>query len=345
MSLWSEILQHAANANSAEAYRLLNFEMLLLLRAPGPSRGGDWQYTGPVPKIVRIFIASLPDADRGMAKSRAADFIDYICDLILAKLRRSVSLVEFCQGHPELSVEELAQRFPGWDGLKLGKEDRAKWINKHLRSMAAAGIEINSVATQSTHMDPPGEEELYRYHELALVNKWKAELSWKDFKEQEEIDRSYVSITDSDSDEDPGVGEEAFDYGAIIAAQVVLNLSGQTTEELAVDFNRLGEQLTSDLLGLLETFHAQKPSDGYFPIAWHNVWWSIASKYEAVPLDLCERDPFCEVDRTLADYIGDTYPVVIKPSRLNIFRRRTRFQDKCIEHAQSVLIAWNETGS
>jgi hypothetical protein len=76
--------------NSSEAHRLLNFELLLLLRSPGPKRGGDWQYTGPVPRIVRIFIANLPEVDRGMAKSRAEDFVDYVCDLILAKVRRTV---------------------------------------------------------------------------------------------------------------------------------------------------------------------------------------------------------------------------------------------------------------
>ncbi len=331
--------------NSSEAHRLLNFELLLLLRSPGPKRGGDWQYTGPVPRIVRIFIANLPEADRGMAKSRAEDFVDYVCDLILAKVRRTVSLVEFCRELPNLSFEQIAEAFTGWDGLKLGIRDRELWVKKHLRSMSALGIDLRSIATETTNIDPSNADDLYGYHELALVNKWRADLSWKDFKSQEEIDSSYLSVTDSDSEDDPGVAEEAFDYGSLSAARVVLNLSPVPNVELSVDLNRIGERLTSDLLELLETFHAEKPSDGYFPIAWHNVWWAISSKYEAVPFELSERDPFCEVDRTLAEYIDRTYPDVIKPSRLNIFRRRTRFQDRCLERAQSVLIAWSETAS
>src|SRR3979490_1397171 len=102
VSLWLQILERAAEGNSPEAHRLLNFELLLLLRSPGPKRGGDWQYAGPVPRIVRIFIASLPEAYRGMAKSRAEDFVDYVCDLILAKVRRTVSLVGFCRESPNL---------------------------------------------------------------------------------------------------------------------------------------------------------------------------------------------------------------------------------------------------
>ena len=344
MSLWLEILGHAAVGNSAEAYRLLNFELPVLLRSPEVSHAGEWRYVGPVPKIVRIFFASLPEADRGMAKSRAEDFVDYVCDLILAKVRRTVSLVEFCRVNPDLAAEQIAKGFTGWDGLKLGVRDRELWVQKHLRSMSALGIKLHPSA-ETFELGTTKVDDLYGYHELALVNKWRADLSWKDFKAQEEIDNSYLSVTGSDTEDEPGVAEETFDYGALSTARVVSDLSPIPNGELSVDLNRIGERLTSDLLELLETFHAEKPSDGYFPIAWHNVWWAITSRYEAVPFDLSGRDPFCEVDRTLAEYIDRTYPDVIKPSRLNIFRRRTRFQDRCLERAQSVLITWSETGS
>ncbi|MDX6578373.1 MAG: hypothetical protein QOE96_4326, partial [Blastocatellia bacterium] len=143
MSLWLDILGHAAVGNAAEAYRLLNFELLALLRSPEVSHTGEWRYIGPVPKMVRIFVASLPEADRGMAKSRAEDFVDYVCDLIIAKVRRTVSLVEFCRVHPDLSSEQIAEGFTGWDGLKLGVRDRELWVQKHLRSMSALGIKLH----------------------------------------------------------------------------------------------------------------------------------------------------------------------------------------------------------
>jgi hypothetical protein len=344
MSLWLEILKNVSLGDSAEAYRLLNFELPLALRVPEVKGRSEWRYTGPVPKLVRIFFASLPERDRGRAKSRSDDFIDYITDLVMAKVGRAVSLAEFAREFQKLTIKEIAERFTGWNGLKLGDENRVKWVHKHLRSMAAAGIEIASVATVEACAGQPNEGENYGYHELALVNKWRADLSWKDFKAQEELDSSYVSITDSGLEEDTNVSDEAFDYGAITAARVVINLSATPSSELTVDLNRIGEKLTEDLLLLLETFHADKPSDGYFPIAWHNVWWTLVSSYEALSLDLSERDPCCDVDRTLADYISKTYATVIKPSRLNIFRRRTRFQDRCVEQIQSTLTSWSESG-
>ena len=340
MSLWLEILKHAAVGDSEGARRLLNFELPQVLRWAEGNRAGDSRGNGPVSKIVRIFIASLGETDRGMAKSRSEDFVDYISDLIVAKVRRTVSLVEFCREYPEMSIVQIAKRFTGWDGLKLGQEDRINWVRKHLRSMSSAGIEISSAATEEARSAPTNEDEIYGYHELALVRKWRADLSWKDFKEQLELDSSYISVADAGLEEDPNVAQEAFDYGAISAARVLLNLNSPTSAEAAVDLNRLGAQLTVELLDLLETFQTDKPADGYLPIAWHNVWWIIASNYEAVPLDLNERDPFCEVDRTLADYIGSKYPTVFKPNRLNIQRRRTKLQDKCVEHTNSVLIGW-----
>jgi hypothetical protein len=273
-----------------------------------------------------------------MAKSRADDFADYITDLIVANVRRTVSLLEFCQAFPNLDIEQIAEGFTGWDGLKLGKVDRLKWVTKHLRSMSAAGIqmpiEITRIAETTEIEDEP-----YGYHELALVNKWRVDQSWKTFKEQQELDSSYVFV-DSDSDNDPGVGEEAFDYGGLSTATVVLNLSVAAPSELTIDLNRVGHQLTSDLLDVLETFHEENPSDGYMPIAWHNVWWTIISQYDAVPMALGERDPFCDGDRILAEYISDTYPDVLKAKRLNIQRRRTRLEGKCLERVQALLIAW-----
>lgn len=345
MSLWLEILQAVAAGNSSEAERLLNFELPLMLRTPEIRRQGGWNYRGPLPRRVRIYIASLPDGERGMATSRSEDFIDYIADLIVAKVRRTVRLLEYCLKYPEQSIPDIAEQFTGWDGMKRSIPERQMWIKKHLLSMSAAGIELPAAITDEAKAEAPIDDDLYGYHELALVNQWKVDLSWKDFKSQEELDRSYLCIADSDSEEDGGVADETFDYGALTAAQVVLNLSVPATGELEVDLNKIGKDLTLELLELLESFNAQKPSEGYCPIAWHNVWWNIVSRYAGVPFNLAERDPFCSVDRELADHIAGNYPEVMKPNRLNILRRRTRLQEKCFDHAQSVLLAWGNSGS
>jgi len=340
MSLWLEILQHAAAGNTSEAERLLNFELPLTLRTPEINREGAWQYRGPLPSRVRVFITTLSDSERGMATSRAEDLVDYIADLISAKVRRTVRLLEYCVQYPQQSISEIAEQFTGWDGMKRSVTERKVWITKHLLSMSAAGLPAPSFIADEIKEDATTKDDLYGYNELALVNQWKVDLSWADFKARQEIDRSYVCIEDSDSEEGANVGDESFDYGAITTAQVVLNLSTPATSELTVDLVQLGRELTSELLELLESFTTKKPSDGYRPIARHNVWWKIVLRYVGVPFQLDECDPFCKADEELAGYISKNYLDVTKPNRLNILRRRTRLQEKSFDHTQSTLMRW-----
>src|SRR5215207_9198719 len=103
MSLWLDILNHAASGNREEAHRLLNFDLPLALRYPEARARGDWQYQGPVAKAVRLFVATQPDAERGMVASRAEDLVDYITDLIVAKARRTLTLIELCCAAPDSS--------------------------------------------------------------------------------------------------------------------------------------------------------------------------------------------------------------------------------------------------
>jgi len=343
MSLWLEILQQTAAGNTSEARGMLDFELPLILRTPEINREGLWQYGGPLPRRVRNFIESLPDAERGMAVSRVEDFVDYIADLVLAQVRRTVSLLEHCVKYPEHSIADMAEGFTGWDGMKRNVNDRKSWIRKHLLSMLAADISLPSQIADELKGVASDDNKLYGYHEIALLNKWQLDLSWSDFKSREEIGRSYLCVEDSGSDEDGGVGDEGFDYGAPTAAQVVLNLSTPATSEFAIDAIRLGRELTCDLLQVLESFTVNKPTDGYLPIARHNVWWKIVLRYAALPFKLGERDPFCTADIELARHISESYPDVIKPSRLNIFRRRTRFEEKCLSHSQSILMNWAKT--
>ena len=345
MSLWSDILNHAAHGDSEAAYRVLNFELPLALRWPESTARGEWRYKGPVAKVVRMYIATMPDSERGMLSSREEDFVDYITDLIVASVRRSLALVEFCRTFHESSVEQIAERFTGWDGLKRNLAEKSLWVTRHLQSMVEAGVPLPESIKEAARAAERGKEPLYGYDELALASEWKPELSWKDFKSQQEIDGSYLCITDPDAEEDAGVGDEAFDYGAITVAQVVLNLEAPTGGELTVDLNKMGQELTGRLRELLEQLHLAKPADGYNPIAWHNIWWNVVSRYEALPLQLELREPLCDVDRELAAHIAKTYKDVSRPSRLNIFRRRTKLHDQCIERAQALLTKWSLSNS
>jgi hypothetical protein len=339
MSLWLDILNHAASGNREESHRMLNFELPLALRYPEATARGDWQYQGPVPKAVRLFIATQPDAERGMVASRSEDLVDYITDLIVAKARRTLTLVELCCTSPDSSLEEIAESFAGWDGLKLGADDRRAWVAENLRSMNDLGIPLPTSKAIVEAKEQTAEVK-YGFDERALVKGWNVSLSWKDFKEQQEIDSSYLCITDPDSEEE-SPANEGFDYGSISVARVVLNLEGPPAGETLVDLNRMGASLSGDLRDMLEHLHADKPTDGYHPIAWHNVWWNIISKYEGLPLNLETRDPLCDVDHVLAAHITENYTDVVKPNRLNILRRRTRLNDSCVEIIELVLLNWS----
>lgn len=102
-------------------------------------------------------------------------------------------------------------------------------------------------------------ETRYGYDERALVKEWQVALSWKDFKAQQEIDASFLCITDPDSEEETSANE-AFDYGSISVARVVLNLEAPPAGETLVDLNVWQEahRLVLDVYKLTATFPAEE---------------------------------------------------------------------------------------
>lgn len=336
MSLWLDILQCCVSGDTKAARRMLHGDMALLLRRPEALPQGGWQYVGPAPKIVRVFASSLPDDSRGMLLSREEDFIDYITDLIMASVKRTMSLVEFCHQHPSLSLEEIAKQFDGWDGLKRGTEQKFDWVAKHITSMLKANIPLpDSIVRGAKERETPNIEP-YGYQELALVKSWQVERSWEDFKRQQELDSTHLCLFDEAEEEESSAADEGFDYGGVSVARVVLELEGED-DSFTLDLRMLGEKLTGELPSILEKLREGKPAFGYRPIAWHNVWWYLLSRYESIPMRLEVREPLCEVDQSLADLLMKTYPEVVKPSRLNIFRRRTKLQDQCTAHIHEAL--------
>jgi hypothetical protein len=342
VSLWLQILELTAAGDSLEAQRLLA-ELPFVLRYPEVIPSGGTEYKGPVANAVRAFISKLPKLDRGMAESRFEDFVDYVTDLIQASVRRTLSLVEFCLANPELSVEQMGEQFVGWSGIKRGSLDRQRWIRRHLCSMLSAGVRLPITIAETVQSNSATssekDDELYGFSEIALSKKWDLGLSWRDFKSRQELDTAYMCIEEEPAG-DAGVGDEKADYGSITTAQVVLALSTPSISEFQIDLDQMGKTLTGDLCELLRTFDAEKPTDGYSPIAWHSVWWYMTTEYEAMPLALESRDPECNVDRELAEYIQEHYPAVLSPSRVTILRRRSKFQGECVDRVQSLLMDW-----
>jgi hypothetical protein len=99
--------------------------------------------------------------------------------------------------------------------------------------------------------------------------------------------------------------------------------------ESAVEWLLLAKEIRPDLMTALEELHATSSTAGYQPIAEHNVFWTLSSEYESLPLRLELRDPFRETDQELADHLGANYPEVESTSRPVISRRRKKLYDAC----------------
>jgi hypothetical protein len=337
MGIWVNILQLGASGDSNAARELLNFQLPFALRYPGSYSSESLQYQGPLSDSIEVFINKLPESDRAMAASRKNDFIDYVLDAIIAGVERTLLLAEFCQTETEITLEKIVADFPAWGGLKRSQEQKRKWVANLLRSMLNQGVPlpVATVTALGSEGDPK-----YGFNEVAYARAWDLNLSWNDFKEDHELDYHYKCIDDSDNDEEPGVSAEGTDFGMVTMAEIVLRDGTRPDKETLFDLYRIGKELNPEITQLMEEMHKAKPSDGYRPIAWHNVFWNISSEYEGLSINLESRDPVCDADRSLADHISQNYPDVAKPNRLNIFRRRDSLYRACKSKILGRLEAW-----
>jgi hypothetical protein len=141
MGIWIDILRKGAAGDCQGSRELLDYELPQALRYPSRSAEGT-RYRGPLAQAVGRFIARLPDADRGMARSREEDFIDYVLSRIAAAVERSLLLLEFCIEHAGMPVDQIAVKFTGWRGLDRSMADRTRFVVDMLRTMAAADIPL-----------------------------------------------------------------------------------------------------------------------------------------------------------------------------------------------------------
>jgi len=342
MSLWLEILSKDAIGDH-EAVREFRFTLLQEVRyASIPS--SSQPYNSPIEKMIFIFAAGMSESDRGMIMSRLDDFADYVADLILSQIDRSVLLVNHVIANQGISVEDLCKTFNGWLGLKRNPEKKMKWIVNHLSSMCFLGVPFPAGTHAVEEATRIQVNPVFGYEEKALVRRWDALFSWNSFKDQQELDCHFQSLSMDDSE---SVAEEAYDYGGLTSAKVALQLAdagfGKSLLETQIDINNLADRLNLDLANVLESLHFSKPTDGYRPIAWHNVWWDITEKYDGLPLCLELKDPACQTDQKLADCLTGSYPDVKNVNRLNVQRRRTRLNQTCDELILGELVVRDGT--
>lgn len=345
MSLWKEILLLSANGDTRAARAKLALDLPLAMREFVPSSRGSREYRGVLPQAVRRFGAKLSEQERALVKSCEWDFVDYLVDDVVIGVEKPLLLIELCLGHPDFTVEGLVSNFAWEGGLKRDVAWKRLWIANHLRSLIEAGIPLPDgiVAALGDEGDA-----CFEYNEIAFAvapeRLWR---SWNDFKRQHGYGQQFLCV--SEETDDTRAADEGFDYGAITISEIVIQQRSEEDRELEVDLQILGKSLTLDLDALLDELQAEKPQDGYRPIAWHHVFWNLVSEYVRLRLDLTLREPFREKDQELADYIKEHYSEVRSASRPVVLRRRNNLTKACDDLIKSKFrerfMATNEQSS
>src|SRR5262245_54060397 len=326
MSLWIDILALGAQDRSSEARALLALDLPLSLRElPETARGGR-EYRGVLPQAVRRFSFKLPEAERSLLRSLETEFVDYLLDDVIAGVEEPLNLIELCLIRPEASLAELVDLFPWREGLKRSVAWKESRLADHLRSLLAAGIllppKIVEMLAERGSTD-------FKYDERAYAaTPRRLERSWKDFKEKQEYGFEFLGIGEDEAGD--GVAGESADYGVISMTELAMRAWRAKDLEMELDLQLLGRSLSDDLTGIMEEIHAENPSDGYRPVAWHNIFWELITEYERMRLSLETRDPYSETDQKLADHIKNHYPEVKSVSRPMILRRRKKLSGLCV---------------
>lgn len=327
MSVWIDILKLGAEGRTDEARELLEIDLRNALRLFSPTAEGSREYHGLVPKAVARFISKLPSHEKALARFHEQDLVDSIVDDVVGAVRRSLLLVEFISLNRDASIDDLVEFFPWDSGLKRDAAWKKKRIVAYVRSMLAAGICLPPVETE---LPDDLESEPYSFDELAFAaSNQRVENSWADFKRQQDLDGYYFAIDEADSQS--GVDAEAVDYGTISMAKVVLGAEPGLAPEVVLNLHLLGKDLGVELTRLMEEMHADKPKDGFRPLAWHNVFWCMLSDYEGLHMTLEVLDPYCERDHELAEYLSDNYRDISTTSRPVIYRRRRSLHEACTD--------------
>jgi hypothetical protein len=292
-----------------------------------------FHYRGPVPIAVARFISNLPERERSLARSLADELTDYIIDDVTAVVERTRVMVELCVTRNAITLNELVESLPWAPRMKLGQDWRRQRVVDELRSMLEIGLPLPQHVSDLLAGEGKAR---FEFDEMAFAcAPRRLTLSWQDFKREQQLDDRFVCVLASE--DDSSAAAEGFDYGSITMARVALGVATPADLELRTDLRLLGHTLGPEIISILESMHSAKPSDGYRPIAWHNVFWIVCSDYEALQLALKMLEPFCETDQKLADWVADNYREVVGTSRPVILRRRKALLDACATLIQSAI--------
>ncbi|MFZ4987296.1 MAG: hypothetical protein ACOYLF_17725 [Blastocatellia bacterium] len=332
MGLWIDALRLGAQGRSDDARFLIATDLRLSL-CDYSTATVTTNYTGPLPSAVRRFAIRLNPIEHSMVKSLETEFIDYLLDDILLGILRPLTLIDFCRANPEGDLETMVKRFPWWQGLKRNEAWKSDWIADHIRSIDREGIELPSSTIRAIgDLGRPRHE----YNEIAFATApQRLSLAWGDFRRDLGPLAGASGIVDEISGTD--IANESLNYGAISMAQIVSTLVASHNLDLELDLERMGSTASREIKSRLADLYQTDPQGCHRPLAWHNVFWMILSKYEPLPLDLETRDPLVETDEKLASYLASFYLELEPLTRGKVRRRRLDLTGICLKSIYSAV--------
>lgn len=315
-----------ASGDADEARRLLRHDLPLALLEPSQDGGAARAYTGPLQRAVFWFIKQhVPYFEQQLARQNEEDFLMYIFQDVLVGVEKPLLLIELCLSDPGATLDELVNSFAWRAKLKRSPAQKREWVVDQLRSMLKLGVPLprEIIAT----VGDEGEAK-YEYNERAFATSLdRMQKSWKGFKHAQGLDVAFAGINTSDTSE--GVEAEAIDVGVRLKARLVLSEEPEILIGSNHDIIIIGKELGPEITNLLDDMHTAAPLDGYYPIAWHKVFWKLCDKYLEVPLELRRDKPYLMEDGTLKDYIVTHYTEVRGKSLSFVRNRREGLEKRC----------------
>lgn len=329
MGIWLDALELAAAGRVDDAVDLARTEIRRSLVIPITDSDGSLDYAGVLTTAVRSFGArQVRESSRRRVESYRREIVDKIVDDITDEVLRNIDFIQMCRTGSPATLDELARFYP-WDrGLKRDVRWKRNRVADLLRSMLGEGLDLPSWVEESLGAEG---ERRFEFDEFkAAIDSERVRLTWSSFRRMNDLDREVLSAFDDESSEE--VGDESVDYVAIrVARQAVEGHRRRRVEEETV-LHMLGKELQPQLIAIVETHHHSKPSDGYRPIAWHSVYWTVESDWEGLRMTLPSLDPFYDNDGALSKFIEIAYHEVSSTSRPVICRRRLTLYDACKSH-------------
>lgn len=336
MGIWLNSLILGANGDAEEARRLLRHDLPLALLEPSQDGIAARAYKGPLQQAVFWFIKQhVPYFEQQLARQNEEDFLMYIFQDVLVGVEKPLQLIELCLGEPGATLDELVNSFSWRANLKRSPLQKREWVVDQLQSMLRLGVPLPPEII--TTLGDEGDAK-YEYNERAFATSLdRLKKSWKDFKHEQGLDVAFAGINTSDMSE--GVEAEALDVGARLKARLVLSEEPEVLIGSNHDIIIIGKELGPELTNLLDEMHTAAPLDGYYPVAWHKVFWNLCDRYLEIPLELRRDDPYLKEDNNLKDYIVTHYIEVRGKSLSFVRNRREELEKRC---NQVVMIRLSE---